>query len=905
MIVIFLGQVSFCYSQNVITYAGNGIFAYTGDGVQATTTSLAAPYGIAVDAAGNLYIADFDNNRIRKVNTSGVITTIAGTGVYGFSGDGGPATLAQIREPYAVAVDNSGNVYFTDNNRIRKINTSGIISTIAGNGNIGFSGDGGLATAATFDYPIGLAVDASGNVYVADWANNRIRKINSSGIISTFAGNGSPNFSGDGGLASSASLHYPLGVCTDFSGNVYIADSENDRIRKVNSSGIITTVVGSGTILTNGASATSVGIDYPVAVTADAIGNIYLIVENFDRICKVNTSGIINIIANKWPNGYSGDGGPAINAVFNYPKGLAIDATGSLFVCDQDNHRVRVICALPSLPGPINGNSTICPGSSVYIYSVTPTNGASTYSWSLPGGWNGTSTTNSISVNTNGTAGTITLTAINACGSSSGQTTLAVTVGTLPSVSISPSNTVSCSGDVLNLTANGANTYSWSTGSIGNNISVTPVTSTTYTVIGTDVNGCTNTAIQSISVNPLPVLNISASSNSLCSGQADTLISSGAITYTWLPSGSNTSSIIVSPNSNQTYTVFGTDALGCSNFSQAIISVSPTPTLIVTPFFYLCSGSATLNANGASSYTWMPGSLTGNIISPSPTITTNYTVVGAIGVCTNSAISTVSIGIAPPLFLSSNVQSGCKGTCVTFSNSSNYFNPFTYLWGDSSTATPMVSSHCYSVSGNYSVVALATYSSGCSVMSSGVSTITIFPSPVPGIGIVGGNTQILNYQILFNNTSMGAESFVWNFADGSSNFNTLSLNGVSHTYTVLGNYCIKLIATDTVHGCRDSTNQCLDIICISELNTPNVFTPNGDGINDVFKFKTNCVSSLNCTIYNKWGLEIYQWTGINGGWDGRTTSGQAVDSGVYFYVLEYINESGNLVKNKGFVSLFN
>lgn len=903
--VFFCFQTTFLCSQNIMTYAGNGVFAYTGDGVQATTTSLANPNGLAVDALGNLYIADFDNSRIRKVTPSGIITTVAGNGTPGFSGDGGLATSAQINEPMGVAVDNLGNIYISDsfNYRIRKVSASGIITTIAGCGVTGFSGDGGPATLAKFDYPTGIAVDPSGNVYVADWANNRIRVINPSGTISTFAGNGTNIYFGEGVPATNTGLYYPQAVCADLLGNVYITDCYNGRVRKVNTSGNITTIAGGGTVYTSGVAATSVGIDDPIAITVDMVGNVYIIVENFNLIFKINTSGITSTICKWFPNGYAGDGGPAINAVFFYPIGIAIDASGNLFISDSDNNRVRVICALPSIPGTIIGNTTICPVISTNNYSVAPVTGAATYSWSLPGSWIGTSNTNSISITTNGNGGIISVSAINSCGSSSGQTTLAVNVSALPNVSISPSNTISCSGNSLTLSASGANTYSWSTGVIANSISVSPTTNVIYTVTGTDILGCTNTATQNIVVNSLPVLNISVSSSSLCSGQTDTLNVVGANTYTWLPGNTNTSSLVVSPNSNQTYTAFGTDALGCSNSSQTTISVTPTPTLAITPFFYLCSGSATLIANGATTYSWMPGNINSNSITPSPTVTTNYTVVGANGTCTNSSISTVSVGFAPPLVLSANIQSGCKGTCVTFSNSSA-FNPFTYNWGDSTATASLLTTHCYSTSGVYSVTAQATYSTGCSVISSSSLTITIFPSPIPGINIVGGNSQNINLPITFNNTSTGANSFSWNFGDGSSLFNTLLQSSAIHTYTASGNYCVKLIATDTILGCKDSTNKCFDILCVSQINIPNTFSPNGDDVNEVFKFQNNCVKFLNCTIYDRWGLEVYEWDQINGGWDGHTFSGEAVSPGVYFYVLQYENESGNLVKQKGFLNLF-
>ena len=214
----------------IATVAGNGTPAFSGDNGPATSAQLSAPIGVAVDSAGNLYIADSSNDRIRKV-TNGVITTVAGNGTLGFSGDNGPAISATLNAPNGVAVDSAGNLYINDcgNYRIRKV-TNGVITTVAGNGTLGFSGDNGPATSAQLNSPSGVAVDSAGNLYIADFGNNRIRKV-SNGVIATVAGNGTQGFSGDNGPATSAELSYPEGVAVDSAGNLYIADTDNYRIR--------------------------------------------------------------------------------------------------------------------------------------------------------------------------------------------------------------------------------------------------------------------------------------------------------------------------------------------------------------------------------------------------------------------------------------------------------------------------------------------------------------------------------------------------------------------------------------------------------------------------------------------------------------------------------------------------
>lgn len=900
-------NVDFIFSQNITTYAGNGIYGIGIDNIPALNSSLAAPYQIAADAAGNLYIADNDNHRIRKVSPTGLITNVAGQGTSGFGGDGGPATSAFLNEPSGVAVDNAGNIYIADygNCRIRKVNTSGIISTIAGSGQVGFGGDGGSALLAKFWWPTAVAVDGSGNVYVADWANSRIRVIYPSGIINTFAGNGSITFSGDGGPANVAGLHYPQDVCTDAAGNVYIADYYNKRVRKVNTSGIITTIAGNPSVFTytNGAPALSVGIPDVVAINVDNFGNLY-IVSDASVIYKVNTAGnIFNFVGPWFPDGFAGDGGPAIAAKCKNPQSITSDLLGNIFISDRDNNRIRVICAPPAQPGLINGSTNLCNGSTS-IFSVVPSVGASSYSWTLPGGWTGTSNTNTISITNNGTVGTLSVVAINPCGEISIQSTIAINIQPPPSLTIIPSSSISCSNEVVSLSVTGANSYSWSTGSFSANISVSPSTTSTYSVVGSDLFGCTNSSAITLSVLPLPSINISAVSQTLCSGQTATLVANGASTYTWTPIISNSASLSISPFLSSNYTVTGTGGNGCINSSQVSMSVTPTPTLISTPFQYICSGNATLTATGANTYTWMPVMISGNNIYVNPTTTTQYTLIGANETCTSSALSTVSVGVSPPLIITSDKQSGCPGACFSFSTSSSDFSPFTFSWGDSTITNPSITQHCFSASGIYTISVAATYSTGCTVIGSNSIQITINASPIPNMNVIGGNNQPVNSPITFNNQSTGADQFIWDFGDSTALVYTSSVLDISHTFSVPAKYCTKLIASNSNTGCKDSILNCIEILCVSQIEKPNFFSPNQDDVNDVFKFRNKCITTLSCSIFDRWGLKIYDWSGSNGGWDGRTYSGQPVTEGVYFYTLTYLNSDKEIITDSGSIQLF-
>jgi sugar lactone lactonase YvrE len=334
----------------ITTVAGNGTTNYSGDGGTAISASLNYPVGVAVDAFGNLFIADGNNHRIREVNTDGIITTVAGDGTTAFSGDGGVATNAGLG-PSGMTVDSAGNLFIADqyNNRIRKVDTDGIITTVAGNGTRNFSGDGSAATNASLFAPSGVAVDSSGNLFIADFGNNRIREVGANGIITTVAGSGpyggtAPVFSGDGGPATNATLAVPNGVALDSSGNLFIADTGNGRIRKVSTNGIITTVAGNGSVLGyfgDGGPATNASLPNLASVAVDASGNLFIADTYNQRIRKVNANGIITTFA----GGGIGDGAAAINASLNYPHGVAVDASGNLFITDDLNNRIREVNA--------------------------------------------------------------------------------------------------------------------------------------------------------------------------------------------------------------------------------------------------------------------------------------------------------------------------------------------------------------------------------------------------------------------------------------------------------------------------------------------------------------------------------------------------------------------------------
>lgn len=397
----------------IITVAGTPGGAYNGDNQPAVNAKLNDPLGVAANSSGGFYIADSANNRVREVNSSGTITTVAGTGVAGFGGDGGPAIDAELNDPDGVAVDSAGDLFIADsnNNRIREVTPAGMIFTVAGNGVSGGGGDGGLAVNAELHAPAGLTINSSGDLYVADVLNNRVRRIDASGTITTVAGTGVAGYNGDDQPAVEAELNQPFGVTLDQDGDLYIADSLNNRVREVDASGTITTVAGDGVAGYNGVD-NPYNDEYPLAINSelndpdgvafDSYGNLYIADANNERVRVVNNSGqMINVagdgiagdadygdsaigdelwqpaglavspsdvlyIADALANGvnsyqigdagimdqavggvgyggFNGDNQPAVEAELHDPQGIAVDSSGDVYIVDQANNRVRKV----------------------------------------------------------------------------------------------------------------------------------------------------------------------------------------------------------------------------------------------------------------------------------------------------------------------------------------------------------------------------------------------------------------------------------------------------------------------------------------------------------------------------------------------------------------------------------
>src|ERR1700756_3803981 len=649
-------------AQIITTVAGDGTSAYGGDNGPATAAQLNSANGMAVDAAGNIYIADNLNNRIRKVSTDGTITTFAGDGTGSYNGDGVVASTAEVHGPLAVNFDAAGNLYIADgfNARVRKITMStGIITTVVGSGSAGFYGDGSYATSAQIDGPNDVVVDANGNIYIADQNNNRIRMVNTAGIITTVAGNGTITYGSDGMAATLVGLNNPDGIAVDAAGNLYIADTYNSCVRKVNTAGIITTIAGSGTAgySGDGGPATGAALNGPVGLAFDAAGNLYICDSGNSVVRMINSSGYISTFAGG--AGGLGDGGLANNGGFYFPAHINFDALGNLYVADTYNSRIRkitpplnitvntpTICSSgsanltatgattytwstgattaniavsPSVtttytvagasgaamsistatvfvnPVPaltVVGNPAICWGSSTSLTA----NGAATYTWAPA---TGLDVTIGSSVNANpvtNTTYTFNATDANGCTNTD---TITVIVNPLPTITIAATSQTLCPHINTTLTASGANSYFWQPGGSVNStnaVSVTafPAVNTTYTLMGTDVNGCTNTDTIAITVNPGPSM-YTGGSNISCYGACDgnTTLTGSCITYTWSTGATTTT---ISNLCAGQYTVSGTDANGCID---SVIAYVTQPLQLLASISSVTNVSCFGNADGA------------------------------------------------------------------------------------------------------------------------------------------------------------------------------------------------------------------------------------------------------------------------------------------------------------------
>lgn len=654
LLLVFRGSVN-AQIQVISTYAGNSAVAagYSGNGGAATAALMNNPASVCTDASGNLYIAEFGNHVVRKVATNGTISLIAGTGVAGNTGNGGAATLAQLSSPNGIAVDGAGNIYIADAaaNVVRMVNTSGIISAVAGTGAAAYTGDGGPATAAAIQTPYGLVLDAAGNLYIADYGNHAVRRINTSGVISTFVGNGSGigSYTGDGGPATTAQVNGPTDVAVDGSGNLYVADNGNHVVRRV-TAGNISTFAGNGASgnTGNGGAATAATMITPYGLSTDAAGNVYIVDQANNVVRKVNTSGIISTYAGSGAFGSTGDRGPATNATLAAPTDIVIDnVSGRSFIADFNANAIRMLQPdnVPVFTGGSPQALVICQDAPVTsintLLSITDADLLQSETWSVNAApLHGT--LGGFPYSTVSAPGTMTPTGLTytptalyngqdsfkinvSDGIATVTKTIFVTVNPTPTVT-DPADLAVCNGDIVGpITFTGAvagTTFSWvnddtnmglaasGTGNIAS-FSAMNTTSTisvaTITVTPT-ANGCTGASQTfTITTNPTPSV-IPPSDQTLCNGSPTAAVAfTGAIsgtTYSWVNdnttvglAASGTGDIAsftalnASPDIDTAIVTITPSANGCTGISNFFrIIVNPTPDVIAPLNMAVCNG---------------------------------------------------------------------------------------------------------------------------------------------------------------------------------------------------------------------------------------------------------------------------------------------------------------------------
>ncbi len=774
VLVFFVSHKS--QAQTISTIVGNGSGAFSGDGGAATAARINVSWGIVADAAGNIFIGDGNNNRIRKVNPSGIITTYAGTGSATYGGDGGAATAAQLNFPSGVALDTSGNLYISDanNHRVRKINTSGVITTFAGTGTSGFSGDGGPATAARIAYSDGICTDRFGNVFIPDPANHRIRKVNASGTMSTYGGTGTAGYAGDGGQATAALIDYPSDVETDPAGNLYFTDYSRNCVRKISTSGVITTVAGTGTSGSSGdgGPGTAARVNSPTGIDVDNCGNVYISDRGSSKIRKLLPSGTIVSICGTGTASFSGDGGNATAATIDNPHGVCHDANDNILIVDRNNYRVRKI-TYPTDRAPtfISGASqtlTLCMNSSGVainsLMSVTDSDVSQTIVWSVYsapvhgtlGGFNYSATSSGGTIGTGGLSYTPTTgysgtdtfrIAVTDC-LLTDTITIYVTISTTPAPGTITGPSSVCAGATITL----ADTATGGTWTSSNNALatvsatgvVTGVAAGSLIISYTVTNGCgASSATHAVTVLPLPVAGVISGPSSVCSGQSITL-SETVTGGTW--SATNTNATVGGTGIVMGVTA-GIDTIQYSITNSCGTSVAIYPVTVnalpaaIGGSTFVCAGATTTLTNTVIGGTWT----TSNAAIASVTSLTGIVSGVAAGTCTityNSGVCfttlTMNIGSTPAPI--TGPVAVCEGAATTVGTTSTGGS-----WTTSNTSIATINT-TGGITGVIpgTVTISYTYANGC--YSSTPFTVNPIPVAITGTTVVcaGGSTITLS-----------------------------------------------------------------------------------------------------------------------------------------------------------------
>jgi len=801
----------------ISTVAGEGTSGYFGDGFSATNASLSNPTGIAIDDSGNIYIADQGNNKIRKVTIStGIISTIAGDGTPGFGGDGSLATTAYLNSPFSVALDATNNIYVADakNNRIRKINaTTGIISTIAGNGIYDFGGDGLLATSASLAIPQGLMFDSLGNLFFADSDNNRIRKINANtGIISTVAGNGTTGFGGDGSLAVTANLCYPFDIAFDRSGNSYIADYSNHRIRKINANtGIISTIAGIGDIDGAISIKDSTGyVNFPNSIAVDSLDNIYFVDPVYNLVNKLNgkTGAITKFVGNK-TSVYNGDGIPASNAGLYEPTDVCIDKFGNLFIADKKNNRIRKVTISTGIISTVAGNG---------IYGYEGDGGLATLA----------KLASPISVAVDG-LGNLYIAEYN------NHTIRKVNAST---------------GIISTIVGNGTNGYIGDGGLATLAKLALPISVAVDRLGNLYISDFNNKRIRKVNSVTGIITTIAGDGKDGYEGDGAAAINASFFYLVGIAIDESGNLNIADANNNRirkiwnniyNNSIFGNQNICSGSDADSIIGY--TPMLNKNSYSYRWLKSTTSANSGFSA---IPLSNTKNYKPLAPAQTTWY----KRCVITDSVVDTsksvlITVKLKPVANFSINNDSQCLiGNSFSFTNYSTNSNSQIWSFGDSSNSSILNPIKAYNTAGNFVVKLVAKNNSDCN-NDSITKNVTIFAQPKASF-IINKDSQCVNNNFIFTDTTSNTIS-IWN--TGIGNYQTTKV--ANQSYSIAGKYTI-LLTVKSDNNCTDSTNK--TIYVLPKLTIGNILG------------NINPTSSINPYTYSVLNQvnSIYNWTATNG-----------------------------------------
>lgn len=917
-LLILLLINSLVHAQVITTVAGNGTYGYTGDGGPAVNALLADLYYTypAFDNAGNMYIAQNLNNTIRKIDPSGIITTIAGTnGIIGYSGDGGPAVNALLYHPTSIAVDNANNIFFADRNGdiIRKIDPSGVITTVSGQYTTGCSiGDGGPLSSARFNTISAMTFDRAGNLYISDFGCNTIRKVNTAGIITTIAGNGTLGFSGDGGPATSAQMAYPCKVAVDNLGNIYVPDAENHRIRKIDQAGIITTIAGTGTMgySGDGGLATAARIAFPGAVVIDNAGNLYFGDYN-NVIRRIDPAGIISTYAGNGITGYTGDGGPALLAELSMTEGrISIDNNDNIYFADANDPVIRKItnCNVVTITqSPVN--VTLCNTGNA-TFSITTTNAVS-YQWQLntgTGGWTditdnglyGGAATNVLTLTGANTAMDnyqYRCMASNSCGNIySIAATLIVSTAVTPSVTIAATATDICQGTGVTFTATGTGmgmhpVFQWQKNGI--NTGTNNNSYTDNTLADGDVIQClltsdapcllttlatSNPIILTVHAPVEPIVTIAPSVDNICYGTPVTFtatVTNGGVNpqFTWFKNATNL--FFNSPVYTDNTLVPGDlilcvmrTSLSCVSAEVAVSNpvyinvtplVTPSVTISATATQICMNTSVTFTASSINEgnspvYEWRKNNQT--VGNNSNTYTGNTFNDGDIITCqltsnSNCLVSSQAISneVKMKVYKNPVVELDHTSTLCEYEVRSLDAGNFTsYLWNTGESGRVIMVSD----TGTYYVTVID--NNGC-LGSDTTHILSILPAPA---AFLPADTSICTYGDLLIKTNRAYNKYVWSNGAMSS----------SITVTQPGTYWLQV--TDN-NGCagKDTINV-IPKECLLGFFMPTGFTPNHDGKNDLLSpILLGDVVKYTFSVYNRWGQLVFQSSDWKQGWDGK------------------------------------